>query len=82
METGCVQTDRQENRWGLKIEGQVGEWPPVFSVALKQKFPPRERKQPWMRKDCTELKGGLGLVGPELRDLFLEASTATLRSGL
>lgn len=43
--------------------------------------------QKWERtwdsfRDHTELKLRIGLEGPELRDLFLEASSATLRSGL
>lgn len=46
METGCVLIDRQEHRWGLKIEEQVGGWgwgefALDFSMALRQEFPLR-----------------------------------------
>lgn len=40
------QTDRQEHRWELEIDGQVGQWSPNFSVALRQEFLPRNRKKP------------------------------------
>lgn len=43
---------------------------------------PTQRKRPWMWRDYRNLKGMLGLAGPELRHLFWGASRATPSSGL
>lgn len=86
METGCVLIDRQEHRWGLKVEEQVagagagGVCPRLLHGP--QTRVSTQRKGLWTWRDCTKLKVGLGLAGPELKHLFWEASRATSRSGL
>lgn len=47
-------TDRQEHRWKLEIDGQVGQWSPNFFVALRQEFLPRNRKEPWTLSEITQ----------------------------
>lgn len=59
----------------MKGGGGGRSWPPDFPVALRQEFPPREMKEPWAWRDSTKV--GLGLVGPELRDILWEVSGAT-----
>lgn len=44
VETGCVQTG--SNIQGAEDWRVVGSDPPDFSVALREEFPPRERKEP------------------------------------
>lgn len=48
-----------------------GEQPPDLSVALRQEFLSRERKEPCTWRDYTELQVMLSLARPEPGGLFL-----------
>lgn len=62
--------------------GRLDSGPQTSLWPSDRSFYPEIGKNLGLFQRSTELKLRLGLEGPELRDLFLEASSATLRSGL